>query len=278
MKWAQDNFDENVVRALGEVEQKKARELFKALQAGLQGEYVIDLATLRQTATALLPLLEGNPQTRPYAGWLKARMDYFDVAEEFRQTSPPPKGEPGQPLKPPPNPAPDLERRAWQKQLEKRPPPVEAQPYVNRVKNIFKAAKLPPELVWLAEVESSFNPAARSPAGAAGLFQLMPQTAQSLGLSLRPTDERLNPEKNAAAAARYLRQLYGNFKDWPLALAAYNAGEGNLRKLLTKHKAVTFDQVSRYLPAETQMYVPKFEATLLKREGARLSRLPAPQG
>ena len=119
-------------------------------------------------------------------------------------------------------------------------------------------------------------PPARSPAGAAGLYQLMPQTARSLGLALKPADERLNAEKNAGAAAKYLKYLHGRFKDWRLALAAYNAGEGNLSTLMTRHKARTFDDVSRRLPAETQLYVPKIEATLWKREGVRLASLPAP--
>ena len=71
--------------------------------------------------------------------------------------------------------------------------PAGAQTYVPRLKPIFVAGGVPAELVWLAEVESSFNPEARSPIGAAGLFQFMPATAKSVGLSLSPQDERLNP-------------------------------------------------------------------------------------
>jgi membrane-bound lytic murein transglycosylase D len=277
LDWARQNLDENVVRALGGVDLKNAPELMQTIEAGLQGQYVIDMAALKQTATTLLPVLEADEQTRPYAAWLKTRMDYFDVAEEFRRTAPPPKVEPGRPLKPAPNPGPELERQAWQKQIERRPPPGQLPPYVARLKPIFAASNVPPELVWVAEVESSFNPAARSPAGAAGLFQLMPQTARSVGLVLRPGDERLNPEKSAGAAATYLRHLHGEFKDWRLALAAYNAGEGNVRALLTKYKAKSFDQIAPHLPAETQMYVPKIEATILKREGVKLTSLPAPR-
>ncbi len=144
------------------------------------------------------------------------------------------------------------------------------------MKPIFAAQKVPPQLVWLAEVESSFDPRARSPVGAAGLYQLMPGTAKSLGLSLRPSDQRQQPDKSALAAAKYLRYLYDRFKDWPLALAAYNAGEGRIRSLLEQHKARTFDQIAIHLPVETQMYVPKLEATLRRREGVDLSQLPAP--
>jgi membrane-bound lytic murein transglycosylase D len=132
---------------------------------------------------------------------------------------------------------------------------------------------VPQELVWVAEVESAFNPNARSPVGAAGLFQLMPATAKSLGLSAFPQDERYDPEKSAQAAAKYLGYLQGKFKNWPLSLAAYNVGEGRLRGLLDKHKARSFDAVSPYLPAETQMYVPRIEAVVLRREGRSLDQL-----
>jgi membrane-bound lytic murein transglycosylase D len=102
----------------------------------------------------------------------------------------------------------------------------------------------------------------------------MPRTAKSYGLSLWPIDERLQPEKNAAAAARYLKYLHGEFKDWPLALAAYNAGEGRVRNLLSLYKTQSFDKIATHLPAETQMYVPKINATLLRREGVTLAQLP----
>ncbi|HVM48079.1 MAG TPA: lytic transglycosylase domain-containing protein [Candidatus Acidoferrum sp.] len=203
-------------------------------------------------------------------------MDYFDVVDELRLRIRPPPTEPGQPPKPTPNPGPEAQRTAWQTELRLRPVPNGAVAWVERLKPTFAARKVPPALAWLAEVESSFDPAARSPAGAAGLFQLMPRTAQSMGLSLHPRDERLDPDKNAAAAAGYLRQLHGQFKDWRLALAAYNAGEGNLRMLMDRYKTRAYDQVATRLPAETQMYVPKFEAVLQKREGLKLNELPAP--
>ena len=155
--------------------------------------------------------------------------------------------------------------------------PTGASAWAARLKPFFVAERIPEELVWLAEVESSFQPGARSPVGAVGLFQLMPPTAKSLGLSLRPDDERLQPEKSAGAAAKYLRYLYGRFKDWPLALAAYNAGEGRVLGLMEKRKAGTFDQIATRLPAETQMYVPKMNATLLRREGTTLDKLPPPR-
>ena len=134
---------------------------------------------------------------------------------------------------------------------------------------------MPPEQVWIAEVESSFDPRVRSPAGAAGLFQLMPATAQRYGLHTAwPWDQRLAPEPSARAAAHYLRDLHGEFKDWRLALAAYNAGEGTVQTLLQRRKVHSFDAIATGLPAETQMYVPRVEATLLRREGLKLAALP----
>ena len=111
-------------------------------------------------------------------------------------------------------------------------------------------------------------------AGAAGLFQLMPTTAKRYGLRTTwPFDQRLTPEPSARAAAEYLRYLHGQFKDWRLAVAAYNAGEGTVQNLLTRRKAHTYDAIAGKLPAETQMYVHKVEATLMRREGIKLAEL-----
>ena len=106
----------------------------------------------------------------------------------------------------------------------------------------------------------------------------MPTTARRYGLSTWPFDKRLQPEASARAAASYLADLHGQFKDWRLALAAYNAGEGAIHKLLAERKARTFDAIAPRLPAETQMYVPRVEATLARREGLKLSQLRVPSG
>ncbi|MHB8521095.1 MAG: transglycosylase SLT domain-containing protein [Limisphaerales bacterium] len=272
-QWLQENLDENWLRSLPPVDQDKVQQFLRALQQRFQGEYVIDLASLKQTADVVLPLLERSEETQSYASWLRAQWDYLDVADEFRLIIPPPKAEPGQPARPAPNPTPQLERQVWRKHLATRPLPKAAEAYVPRLKPVFAAQGIPIELVWLAEVESSFDPKAHSPVGAAGLFQLMPATARQNGLTLRPEDERLQPEKSARAAAVYLKHLHTRFGDWPLALAAYNAGEGRVQGLLEKDKARTFDRIARQLPAETQMYVPRVEATLLRREGITLAEL-----
>ncbi len=277
-QWAKENLDEETLRALQEVDRAKVKQFFSDLQKQFDGEYVLDLASLNDTAKAILPLLEGYEETQPYAAWLKAQLDYLDVADQFRRTTPPPKTEPGLPPKPIPNPAPKAERALWDKQLADRPWPEAAKPYVSRLKPIFTGQKVPPELVWIAEVESSFDPRARSPVGAVGLFQLMPATAKRYGLRTWPLDHRLRPDDSARAAAKYLEYLHGHFKDWRLALAAYNAGEGTVQNLLQRHKARTFDAIATHLPAETQMFVPRVEATLARREGVKLGQLRTPSG
>jgi membrane-bound lytic murein transglycosylase D len=260
-QWLKDNVREDVLQTLPQLDRDKLNQLFNDFQQRLRDPDVRNLVPLKQIATNALPWLEGAEETQPYASWIRAHLDFFDVAEQYQKTAP--KVEPGvAPL----NPSPDFQRKAWQQQVQKHPLPKASERYVPRLKSIFVSEKAPPELVWVAEVESGFDPAARSPAGAAGLFQLMPATAKSLGLvTTWPRDERTNPDKSARAAAKYLNYLHERFRDWPLALAAYNAGEGHVRKLLDKSKTKTFEGIAAGLPSETQMYVPKINATLLKR-------------
>jgi membrane-bound lytic murein transglycosylase D len=72
-----------------------------------------------------------------------------------------------------------------------------------------------------------------------------------------------------------LKFLHDRFKDWRLALAAYNSGEGTVQRLLQRHQGRSFDDIAGRLPAETQMFVPKVEAVILRREGISLRELPA---
>jgi membrane-bound lytic murein transglycosylase D len=276
-QWAQENLDTNVLNALPEAEKTAVQQFFREMQQRFQGDYVVDIAALRQTAHAILPLLESHEETQPYAAWLKARMDYLDVADEIRLTIPPLKVETNQPPQPVPNPPPQKERELWVKKVSVVPWPALAKEYVSELKPIFTAQKVPPDLVWVAEVESSFDRRAQSPAGAAGLFQLMPATAKRFGLSLWPRDQRFQPEPSATASAQYLKYLHDRFNDWRLTLAAYNAGEGTVQKLLDRYKTRRYDDIAEHLPAETQMYVPRVEAVLLQREGANLEQLSTPQ-
>jgi len=273
--WAQENLDTNVLAALPAADQQQTEQLLRELQEKFQGEYVVDLAALRQAATVALPLLAARPETQPYAAWLQPRMDYLDVADKLQVVVPPPAA-PGQPAPVPSNPPPQREREVWVKEVANRPWPPAARELVPRLKPIFAGEKVPPQLVWLAEVESSFDARARSPDGAAGLFQLMPATAKRFGLSLWPRDERLQAGADTAASAQYLKLLHDRFGDWRLALAAYNCGEGTLQKLLERCKAKSYDDIAVHLPAETQLFVPKVEAVILEREGVSLAGLSAP--
>jgi membrane-bound lytic murein transglycosylase D len=276
-QWAQENLDTNVLNALPRVDDPQAQQFLRELQKRYQGEYVVDLAGLRDTARTVESLLDSSDDTRPYASWLKAQTDYLEVADEIRLKVPAPGAETNQPPKPVPNPPPQTEREIWIKKVANRPWPPSAKELVPELKPVFTAQKVPSELVWLAEVESSFNRDAVSPVGAAGLFQLMPDTAKRFGLSLWPRDQRYQPEPSATASAQYLKYLHNHFQDWRLALAAYNAGEGTVQKLLKRYKTHSYDDIAPHLPAETQMYVPRIEAVLHQREGVDLEKLSTPK-
>ncbi len=271
------NLDLSALPALTDLDEAQLQAVCRELQKRFQGEYVLELAPLREMATAALPLLNQHAETQPYAAWLRTRLDYLAVADQLKITVPPTSLELQSKPAPTANPTPSAERRAWQERLQLEDLPAGALVYVARLKPIFLAEGVPAELVWLAEVESGFDTLARSPSGAAGLFQLMPETAKSLGLTVSPWDQRRQPEKNARAAAKYLKYLHDEFGDWRLAVAAYNAGEGAVRRLLAKYSARAYDEIAVHLPAETQMYVPKVEATILRREGIALEKLKLPK-
>lgn len=272
--WAQENIDTNVLQQLPQIDRAQAREFVRDLQRELQGEYIINLAALRDIAELALPLLDQYEETHDFAIWLRSRMDYLRIANKLTVVVPPPTTT-NSVATIRTNPPASIQREVWIEEIKTRPWPPAASNYVTRLKPVFTAAKVPAALVWIAEVESSFDPRARSPVGAAGLFQLMPETAKRFGLSLWPRDQRFQPVPSATASAKYLKYLHNRFKDWRLALAAYNCGEGRVSRLLQKHKATTFDEIAPHLPAETQMYVPKIEATLLRREGTTFAKLSA---
>ena len=164
-------------------------------------------------------------------------------------------------------------KQVWLRKLANRPVPARSAALLPDLKRAFQAEGVPAALVWQAEAESTFNPSARSPAGAVGLYQFMPATAQQFGLSLKPQDERLDAIKNARAAAKYLKLLHRRFGNWPLAFAAYNCGQGRVAGVLSKTGGRTFDDIHDKLPAETRMYVPKIAALVQLRENADLERL-----
>ena len=274
-QWLNDNKDDDALGLLDEMDQDRVRDFFTKLERQFDGTNIYELGSLKELAVKVLPVLKEFEETQPYAAWLEAHLDDLDATTEMQRQMKATVA-PSVPAAVLPRPPLKLQRSVWVKELGKRPWPPLAQTYVPKLKQIFLSEKTPPELVWVGGVESSFDPGARSPAGAAGMFQLMPETARAEHLSLWPFDERYQPEKSAHAAARYLRELHDHYDDWPLALAAYNAGPARVDKLLKKHKAHSFESIARWLPAETQMYVPKVEATVRLREGLALADLKPP--
>ncbi len=120
---------------------------------------------------------------------------------------------------------------------------------------------LPQQLKYLPMIESKLNPHARSSAGAVGLWQFMPETGKELGLTIGTyTDERKDPNKSTEAAVRHLKRMHDNFGSWELAIAAYNCGAGNVRKAIRQSGSKEYSKLKRFLPRETQRYLPRFVA------------------
>ena len=121
---------------------------------------------------------------------------------------------------------------------------------------------LPLELKYLPIVESALDPNAVSRVGAAGLWQFMVGTGKGLGLEINSlVDERRDPYRSSAMAAKYLKDLYQIYNDWSLAIAAYNCGPGNVNKALHRNGGTgDFWDIYDYLPRETRGYVPAFIA------------------
>ena len=134
--------------------------------------------------------------------------------------------------------------------------------------SVFTRYGLPVELKYLAVIESELKTSALSRVGAAGPWQLMPETAHDLGLKItRQYDERKNYYKSTKAAALYLKDLYAEFGDWLLVLAAYNAGPLPVYSAIHKSGSRNFWALQYYLPAETRGHVKRFIATHYYFEG-----------
>jgi len=138
--------------------------------------------------------------------------------------------------------------------------------YRSMMEKELSAASLPLDLVYLSMIESGFNQLAYSRSKAVGLWQFMKGTGKQYHLRIdRYVDERRNAEKSTKAAVSYLSDLYKEFGDWHLAVAAYNGGPGKIRNGLKRHKVDNFWDLAsrRYLRIETKRYVPKLIAALL---------------
>lgn len=135
-------------------------------------------------------------------------------------------------------------------------------PYFNLIDHILQQYGLPKELKYLAVIESGLQTASTSWVGAAGPWQFMPETGLAYGLIInRDLDERRDFIKSTHAAARYLLDLFNNFEDWLLVIAAYNCGEQRLKNVIHKTGTKDFWKLQYYLPTETRNHVKKFIAT-----------------
>ena len=138
--------------------------------------------------------------------------------------------------------------------------------YLDYFREVFEREEVPLDLIYLPHVESLFKATAYSRAHAAGVWQFVSGTARSYGLEVGWwIDERNNVELSTVAAARHLRDLYGEFGDWYLALAAYNAGPGRVRRNLRRYGKLDYWSMveRRMLPRDTRHYVPAVLAAIL---------------
>lgn len=138
--------------------------------------------------------------------------------------------------------------------------------YAPFMEHELEKAGLPKDLVYLSMIESGFNQRAYSRASAVGLWQFMQATGKEYNLKIDSyIDQRVDPEKSTEAAISYLRDLYREFGDWHLAVAAYNGGPGKIRNGLRRYQVDNFWDLAqhKYLHLETKRYVPKLIAAIM---------------
>lgn len=141
-------------------------------------------------------------------------------------------------------------------------------PYFDLYDNILTVYGLPREMKYLSVIESSLGANLVSWAGAAGPWQLMPYEARRFGLRVGNVDDRTDYYKSTHAAAKLMRELYTEFNDWLLVVAAYNAGAGRVKQAIRKSGSKDFWDLQYHLPEETRNHVKKFIGTHYIFEGS----------
>ena len=151
--------------------------------------------------------------------------------------------------------------------------------YESMISEKLSERGMPQDLIYLAMIESGFNPMAKSPAKAGGLWQFISETGQRYGLTVnKRVDERNHPDKATDAALSYLSDLHTRFGSWYLAAAAYNTGENRVGRIMREQTGsekgtdADYYRISKLLPRETQDYVPMMIAA------ARIAKQPAKYG
>jgi len=136
--------------------------------------------------------------------------------------------------------------------------------FMSMARRIFKEEGIPENVAWLGQVESTWKPTALSWAAASGLWQFIPGTGSRFGLQRTAyVDERNSFDESTHASARYLKFLYNRYGNWELAMAAYNCGEGNVDRAVSRAGVTNFWAAYPFLPQETRNYVPNILATIL---------------
>ena len=141
-------------------------------------------------------------------------------------------------------------------------------PYFDLYEGVLTQYGIPKEMKYLSVIESNLGAGVVSWAGAAGPWQIMDFEAKRFGLSVRNPDERMDYNKSTHVAAKIMRELYAEFKDWLLVVAGYNGGAGRVKQAIRKTGSRDFWQLQYHLPEETRNHVKKFIATHYVMEGS----------
>ena len=228
--------------------------------AGVAGLAVLSAAPradapVDPVTAALIADVFGPPETQS-TGWDLPNLDHARVDSWVRTFST--------------NPTVKSNFAVW---LERKPK------YESMISAKLTERDMPQDLIYLAMIESGFNPKAKSPAAAGGLWQFISETGQRYGLTVnKRVDERNQPAKATDAALSYLSDLHDRFGSWYLAAAAYNTGENRVGRLMRqvtgseKGTDADYYRISNLLPRETREYVPMMIAA------ARISKDPVKYG